>query len=72
MKRSGRVLETRRIVDVCGVAPGVHGFVASDGKERVWIGGEAVARDDHAQWDNHLAAVVSGGPVPADPLRARP
>ena len=42
---------------------GAHGFVASDGKGRVWIEGEAVAHDDDAQWDNHLAAVVRAGPV---------
>lgn len=63
--RSGEVLETRRITDVCGVAPGERGFVASDGKGRVWIGDEAVARDDRAQWDNHLTAAVTV--PPADP-----
>ena len=61
--RSGEVLETRRITDVCGVAPGERGFVASDGKGRVWIGDEAVAHDDQAQWDNHLTAAPPAGPA---------
>ena len=63
--RSERVLETRRIADVCGVAPGEHGFVASDGTGRVWIAGAVATRDDHARWDNHLAATRPAGA--ADP-----
>ena len=59
--RAGRVLETRRIEDVCGVAPGGHGFVASDGMGRVWIGGEVASQDGHVQWDNHLAATPDAG-----------
>ncbi len=65
--RSGEVLETRRIADVCGVAPGERGFVASDGRGRVWIGGEAArGGGGQVEWDNHLAAVPSaGGPAEA-------
>ena len=59
--RSCRVLETHRIADVCGVAPAKRGFVASDGKGRVWIGGVVVSRVVRAQWDNHLAAAVHSG-----------
>ena len=55
--RSREVVETRRIADVCGVAPGTCGFVASDGKGRIWREGEVISRDD-VQWDNHLAAAV--------------
>ena len=63
--RSGAVLETRRIADVCGVAPGARGFVASDGKGRVWIGGEAVRarRGGGVEWDNHLTAVAPVAPT---------
>lgn len=61
--RSGKVLEMRRIADVCGVAPGERGFVASDGKGRVWIGDEAIAHGDRARWDNHLTAVTTAGPA---------
>ena len=57
------MLETRRIPDVCGLAPGARGFVASDGMGGVWMGDTAVARDDRSQWDNHLTAVVPAGPV---------
>ena len=59
--RTCRVLETRRIEDVCGVAPGERGFVASDGLGTVWIGGEEVSKDDRAQWDNHLVATPHAG-----------
>ena len=55
--RSREVVGTRRIADVSGVAPGIRGFVASDGKGRIWREGEVISRDD-VQWDNHLAAAV--------------
>ena len=61
--RSCRALETHRIADVCGLAPGKGGFVASDGKGRVWLGGSVVSRDGRAQWDNHLAAAIHPGPA---------
>ena len=59
--RACRVLKTRRIEDVCGVAPGERGFVASDGMGRVWLEGEEVSKDDRAQWDNHLVATPHAG-----------
>ena len=61
--RSCLALETHRIADVCGVAPGERGFIASDGRGRVWIGGAVVSRDERAQWDNHLAATHDAGPA---------
>ena len=59
--RSCLPLETHRIADVCGVAPGKRGFVASDGMGRVWMGGAIVSRVDRAQWDNHLTAAGPAG-----------
>ena len=58
--RSRKVVETRRIADVCGVASGDGGFFASDGTGRIWRDGEVVSHRDAVQWDNHLAVV---GPV---------
>ena len=55
--QSRQVKELRRIADVCGVAPGVLGFVASDGKGRLWREGEVIS-SDAVQWDNHLAAAA--------------
>ena len=61
--RSRKVVETRRIADVCGVASGDDGFFASDGKGRIWRGGEVVSRRDGVQWDNHLAVAGPAGRV---------
>lgn len=61
--RSRKVVETRRIADVCGVASGGTGFFASDGKGRIWRGGEVVSRRDGVQWDNHLAVAGLAGRV---------
>ena len=59
--RSRKVVQTRRIADVCGVASGDRGFFASDGMGRIWRNGEIVSRPDDVQWDNHLAAAGPAG-----------
>lgn len=55
--RTREAVETPGIADLCGVAPGTLGFVASDGKGRLWREGEVISSDD-VQWDNHLAAAA--------------
>ena len=61
--RSLRLVDDRRISDVCGVAPVGRDFIASDGTGRMWFRGEVAARDDAVQWDNHLAAVPAARPM---------
>ena len=63
-----RVVETRHIPDVCGLAPGAAGFLASDGQGRLWFDGRAPVPNVNVAWDNHIGAVPVGavsGAVPA-------
>lgn len=51
------LIETRKISDVCGVAPSHRGFIMTDGWGRVWRGDTRISQHTGAAWDNHLRRV---------------
>lgn len=57
----GAPLATHRRADLCGVAPGPGGFVATDGQGAVWScdkAGLAPLGQGATLWDNHLVALI--------------
>ncbi len=56
----GQPLATHQRLDICGIAPGADGFVATDGQGAVWsctTGGLAPLQRHATGWDNHLVPV---------------
>lgn len=50
---SGRVVQTRDLREVCGVAPAGRSFVASTGLG-AWAGPDGEAEEPDLAWDNHI------------------
>jgi len=55
--QSRRLIETRLIGDVCGLAPRAMDFLASDGHGRLHDGARTVREAAGVAWDNHLVRV---------------
>lgn len=55
--RSGAVVSTRSLVEVCGLAPERQGFIASTGRgELISYTGDEMRFDDYV-WDNHMLRI---------------
>ena len=58
---AGQPLATHRRIDICGIAPGADGFVATDGEGAVWsctTAGLTPLQRHATAWDNHLVPVT--------------
>jgi hypothetical protein len=58
---AGRHVATHARADICGIAAGDEGFLASDGSGALWscpAGGFTPLRTDGPQWDNHLVSLL--------------
>lgn len=55
--QTGGVVEERVVDDICGVAPGDRGFLASDGEGRLWSTGTLMTNTASRAWDNHIARI---------------
>ena len=56
---SGRVVATRSLAEVCGLAPDGAGFMATTGAGQI-VGGAGAARSEPDYvWDNHMLRIVA-------------
>lgn len=55
---SGRVVETRSMVEVCGLAPDGAGFMATTGAGEIVGGVGATRSEPDYVWDNHMLRIV--------------
>jgi hypothetical protein len=56
---SGRVVATRSLVEVCGLAPDGAGFMATTGAGEI-VGGAGTTRSEPDYvWDNHMLRIVA-------------
>jgi hypothetical protein len=57
--RTGRLIQSRELVEVCGLAPEGDGYRASTGTGKIVdLDGSAATFDDIA-WDNHMLRIIS-------------
>ncbi|AZO26147.1 DUF1513 domain-containing protein [Mesorhizobium sp. M1B.F.Ca.ET.045.04.1.1] len=58
---SGRVVATRSLVEVCGLAPDSADFMATTGAGEI-VGGAGASRSEPDYvWDNHMLRIAAGG-----------
>lgn len=55
--RTGKVVSTSALVEVCGLAPEEQGFIASTGKGEIVNCDGAETRFDDYVWDNHMLRI---------------
>lgn len=51
------LFDQRAIADVCGIAPDGGDFFVSDGRGRLWQGGNLISQTPDVAWDNHVRRI---------------
>jgi hypothetical protein len=54
---SGRIVSTKALVEVCGLAPDGSGFMATTGAGNIVEGNGATRSEPDYVWDNHMLRI---------------
>jgi hypothetical protein len=56
---TGRIVSSRRLTEVCGIAPDRDGFIATSGAGMIEMPGRPVVSEPAYVWDNHMLRIAA-------------